>query len=219
MEVIKFYSPSTTAIPALQPIVHDLFVLRGSNKADAGKELDTQKEVVVSMLLRLVQHHQVQLQMDSKRYSILLSKYPSKSFLHLKFSFMCVLQVLEMFILVLQQCHKENEDKWKRLSRQIADVILPMIAKQQVGKCMQVYMLVMSQKFKSSCCTVRLNTVVHAASKHVYMLSSQMHLDSPEALGVLNTLFETVAPSSLRPVDMLLKSMFTTPVTMVRYLV
>lgn len=38
-----------------------------------------------------------------------------------------------MFILVLQQCHKENEDKWKRLSRQIADVILPMIAKQQVG--------------------------------------------------------------------------------------
>lgn len=42
------------------------------------------------------------------------------------------LQVLEMFILVLQQCHKENEDKWKRLSRQIADIILPMLAKQQV---------------------------------------------------------------------------------------
>ncbi|KAJ8336106.1 hypothetical protein SKAU_G00394490 [Synaphobranchus kaupii] len=129
----------THAIPALQPIVHDLFVLRGSNKADAGRELDTQKEVVVSMLLRLIQHH----------------------------------QVLQMFILVLQQCHKENEDKWKRLSRQIADIILPMIAKQQ------------------------------------------MLLDSHEALGVLNTLFETVAPSSLRPVDMLLKSMFVTPVTMV----
>uniref|UniRef100_A0A8C9W2J2 Huntingtin n=1 Tax=Scleropages formosus TaxID=113540 RepID=A0A8C9W2J2_SCLFO len=127
----------THAIPALQPIVHDLFVLRGSNKADAGKELETQKEVVVSMLLRLIQYH----------------------------------QVLEMFILVLQQCHKENEDKWKRLSRQIADIILPMIAKQQ------------------------------------------MHLDSHEALGVLNTLFETVAPSSLRPVDMLLKSMFVTPVS------
>lgn len=43
-----------------------------------------------------------------------------------------------------------------------------------------------------------------------------MHLDSPEALGVLNTLFESVAPSSLRPVDMLLKSMFTTPASMVR---
>lgn len=53
-------------------------------------------------------------------------------------------------------------------------------------------------------------------SKYICILCSQMHLDSPEALGVLNTLFETVAPSSLRPVDMLLKSMFTTPVTMVR---
>lgn len=52
--------------------------------------------------------------------------------------------------------------------------------------------------------------------KHLYVASLQMHLDSPEALGVLNTLFESVAPSSLRPVDMLLKSMFTIPVTMVR---
>uniref|UniRef100_A0A4W3JTK9 Huntingtin n=1 Tax=Callorhinchus milii TaxID=7868 RepID=A0A4W3JTK9_CALMI len=129
----------THAIPALQPIVHDLFVLRGTNKADAGKELDTQKEVVVSMLLRLIQYH----------------------------------QVLEMLILVLQQCHKENEDKWKRLSRQIADMILPLLAKQQ------------------------------------------MYLDSHEALGVLNTLFETVAPSSLRPVDMLLKSMFVMPATLI----
>ncbi|CAN2388520.1 positive regulation of aggrephagy [Pristimantis euphronides] len=128
----------THAIPALQPIVHDLFLLRGANKADAGKELETQKEVVVSMLLRLIQYH----------------------------------PVLEMFILVLQQCHKENEDKWKRLSRQIADVILPMLAKQQ------------------------------------------MHIDSHEALGVLNSLFETLAPSSLRPVDMLLRSMFVIPYTM-----
>ncbi|XP_013013172.2 huntingtin isoform X3 [Cavia porcellus] len=128
----------THAIPALQPIVHDLFVLRGANKADAGKELETQKEVVVSMLLRLIQYH----------------------------------QVLEMFILVLQQCHKESEDKWKRLSRQVADIILPMLAKQQ------------------------------------------MHIDSHEALGVLNTLFEILAPSSLRPVDMLLRSMFVTPDTL-----
>lgn len=58
-ELIKYLLFSVIAIPALQPIVHDLFLLRGSNKADAGKELDTQKEVVVSMLLRLVQYHQV----------------------------------------------------------------------------------------------------------------------------------------------------------------
>uniref|UniRef100_A0A4X2M380 Huntingtin n=1 Tax=Vombatus ursinus TaxID=29139 RepID=A0A4X2M380_VOMUR len=44
--------------------------------------------------------------------------------------------------------------------------------------------------------------------------SDQMHIDSHEALGVLNTLFEILAPSSLRPVDMLLRSMFITPNTM-----
>lgn len=42
-----------------------------------------------------------------------------------------------------------------------------------------------------------------------------MHIDSHEALGVLNTLFEILAPSALRPVDMLLRSMFVTPSTMV----
>lgn len=42
-----------------------------------------------------------------------------------------------------------------------------------------------------------------------------MHIDSHEALGVLNTLFEILAPSSLRPVDMLLRSMFVTPDSMV----
>lgn len=53
---------------------------------------------------------------------------------------------------------------------------------------------------------------------HVEMLWAlipQMHIDSHEALGVLNTLFEILAPSSLRPVDMLLRSMFVTPSTMV----
>lgn len=118
----------SAAIPALQPIVYDLFVLRGSNKADAGKELDTQKEVVVSMLLRLVQYHQVRPQRGR------LTSWDVAALGFLPWTCAtCLLQVLEMFILVLQQCHKENEDKWKRLSRQIADVILPMIAKQQVG--------------------------------------------------------------------------------------
>ena len=50
---------SIAAIPALQPIVYDLFVLRSSTKADAFKDLETQREVVVSMLLRLIQYYQV----------------------------------------------------------------------------------------------------------------------------------------------------------------
>lgn len=53
-----------------------------------------------------------------------------------------------MFILVLQQCHKENEDKWKRLSRQIADVILPMIARQQVGNHITICWLVLVRLFE-----------------------------------------------------------------------
>lgn len=48
-----------SAVPALQPIVHDLFLLRGASKSDISKELETQREVIVSMLLRLIQYHQV----------------------------------------------------------------------------------------------------------------------------------------------------------------
>ncbi|CAB1327175.1 unnamed protein product, partial [Coregonus sp. 'balchen'] len=47
----------------------------------------------------------------------------------------------------------------------------------------------------------------------VVVVENRCTWKSPE-LGRLNTLFETVAPSSLRPVDMLLKGMFTTPATM-----
>ena len=52
-----FFFPA--AVPALRPLVHDLFVLRGSSKSDANKELDTQREVVVSMLLRLIYYYEV----------------------------------------------------------------------------------------------------------------------------------------------------------------
>lgn len=51
--------------------------------------------------------------------------------------------------------------------------------------------------------------------EHLQCSIPQMHIDSHEALGVLNTLFEILAPSSLRPVDMLLRSMFVTPDTLV----
>ncbi|XP_030848870.1 huntingtin [Strongylocentrotus purpuratus] len=126
---------STHIVPALKPLVHDLFILRANNKSESAKELDTQREVVVSMLLRLI------------HYS----------------------QVLEMFTAVLQQAHRENEEKWKRLSRQVVDMILPLLARQQIN------------------------------------------LDSPAALDVLHHLLGTVAPSSLRPVDILLKALLLVP--------
>ncbi|KAK3589444.1 hypothetical protein CHS0354_020780 [Potamilus streckersoni] len=130
--------PTTHAIPALQPIVYDLFLLRGSNKSDISKDLETQREVVVSMLLRLIQYH----------------------------------QALDMFVIVLQQCHRESEERWKRLSRQVTDILLPALAKQQIN------------------------------------------LVSQKALDVLHRLFESVAPIVFRPVDILLKTLFSCPVDM-----
>ncbi|XP_014662838.1 PREDICTED: huntingtin-like [Priapulus caudatus] len=129
-------APITHAIPALQPIVVDLFAVRGTvNKADIGKELETQREVVVSMLFRLVHYH----------------------------------QVLDLFVLVLQHCHKDGEDKWKRLSRQIVDVLLPVLTNYEIN------------------------------------------LDDQAALEVLHRLFEVVAPSVFRPVDILLNTLLVPP--------
>lgn len=107
--------PDKYAIPALQPIVEDLFLLRGSNKLDSGKELDTQKEVVVSMLLRLVH-------------------YP---------------QVLDLFLAILHQSYKEGEDRWKKLSRQIVDIILPLLSKQQLHLDEQFHLDTLHRLFES----------------------------------------------------------------------
>ncbi|GAB6024871.1 hypothetical protein CHUAL_009985 [Chamberlinius hualienensis] len=91
---------TTHMIPSLLPIVEDLFLVRGIvYKSDAGKELDTQREVMVSILLR----------------------------------FICHKEVLEIFILILQQSHKENEDRWKKLSRQVIDSLLPCLIELKVN--------------------------------------------------------------------------------------
>ncbi|XP_074614489.1 huntingtin-like isoform X2 [Acropora palmata] len=89
--------PQTHAIPALQPIIYDLFVLRTAGKSDGGQGLETQREVVLSMLLRLV------------HYS----------------------EVLEMLVTVVN-CYQRDEVKWKSLSGQIIDLLLPLLANQKV---------------------------------------------------------------------------------------
>ncbi|XP_043203807.1 huntingtin-like [Amphibalanus amphitrite] len=50
--------PETYALPALRPIVEDLFVSARPSVQDA-KELEAQKEVLLSMLLRLIQYPEV----------------------------------------------------------------------------------------------------------------------------------------------------------------
>ncbi|XP_056004424.1 huntingtin-like isoform X2 [Ostrea edulis] len=91
--------PVSHAIPALRPVVYDLFLLRGGNKPDISRDLETQREVVVSMLLRLIQYY----------------------------------QTLDLLVVVLQQSKKESEDRWKRLSRQITDTLLPALTANQVN--------------------------------------------------------------------------------------
>lgn len=90
--------PDKYVIPALQAIVEDLFLLPSTNRTESRKELETQREVVVSVLLRLV-------------------RYP---------------QVLELLLAVVHHSYQEGEDRWKKFSRQLIDVILPLMSRSQV---------------------------------------------------------------------------------------
>ncbi|XP_066917148.1 huntingtin-like isoform X4 [Clytia hemisphaerica] len=59
-EVMACEQPAVThAIPALKPIVQDLFTSQSQTRPDSAKDLDTQREVIVSMLLRVVQYPEV----------------------------------------------------------------------------------------------------------------------------------------------------------------
>lgn len=48
-----------SVVRALQPVIEDLFLIRSMNKMDIGKELDAQREVIVSTLFKLVCYPQV----------------------------------------------------------------------------------------------------------------------------------------------------------------
>ena len=58
--VVKIFLFSCVlAIPALRPIVQDLFTSQSQSRPDSAKDLDTQREVMVSMLLRVVHYPEV----------------------------------------------------------------------------------------------------------------------------------------------------------------
>ena len=52
-------SPHTHAIPALRPLVVDLFLNRSSEEASNSKELEMQQDVIMMTMLRLVAYPQV----------------------------------------------------------------------------------------------------------------------------------------------------------------
>ncbi|XP_054721499.1 huntingtin-like [Uloborus diversus] len=127
--------PEKYVVRALQPVVEDLFLVRTMNKMDQGKELDAQREVIVSTLFKLVY-------------------YP---------------QVLDLFCMVVRHSRLEGEDKWRKTSRQIVDVVLPLLSRQQI------------------------------------------QIENQAQLNMLYKLLESVASNVFRPVDILLKALFSQP--------
>lgn len=51
--------PLTHCIPALEPVVEDIFLYRNKSNTTDFKELETTREVLLSMLLRLLEYHEV----------------------------------------------------------------------------------------------------------------------------------------------------------------
>lgn len=89
-------SPITHFIPAIIPIIEDIFIFRNQNNTITDiKELETTREVLFSMLLRLVEYHQV-------------------------------IDLLALVVHESKYCN-DNGERWNRWSKQIADIILPMM--------------------------------------------------------------------------------------------
>ncbi|XP_046850180.1 huntingtin-like isoform X3 [Xenia sp. Carnegie-2017] len=124
-------SARTHAVPALCPIVYDLFDTQATGRNENSKELETQREVFVSMLLRLAQ-------------------FP---------------EVLNLLVYVLA-FYRSNDEKWKKFSRQAVDTTIQLLIKQQII------------------------------------------IDDVNSLQKLESLFDSVAPIALRPIDVILKALF-----------
>nr|XP_045607422.1 huntingtin-like isoform X3 [Procambarus clarkii] len=127
--------PLSHCILALQPLVEDLFLVRSTTNTADQRELETQREVLCSMLLRLAHYH----------------------------------QVLRLISLVLSATMEANRERWRKLSRQVIDTLLPLLSKLQVN------------------------------------------LDSQDSLAAIEEVMNGVCASVYRPVDCVLKALFTSP--------
>lgn len=91
--------PLTHCIPALVPIVEDVFLARSpSSNLSEQKELETTREVLISMLLRLVEYHQI---IELLTICLTESRFNNDG---------------------------NGEEKWRRWSRSVMDTLLPMLA-------------------------------------------------------------------------------------------
>jgi huntingtin len=85
-------------IPALRHLVQDLFLYRIPAKGEPAKELDTQREVVLSTILKI-----------------------------------CLIpESIELLTLIVQSVRKDSDEKWKKTSRTVMDVVMPHVMKQSL---------------------------------------------------------------------------------------
>ncbi|KAL0105126.1 hypothetical protein PUN28_016641 [Cardiocondyla obscurior] len=128
-------------IPALAPVIEDIFLIRnGSSSVIEQRELETTRDVLIAMLLRLVEYH----------------------------------EVVELLALCLAESRfsgdGNGEEKWRRWSRLTMDTVLPILA------------------------------------------AGKIRIESEKAHVALVKLFAAISPTVFRPVDPLLKILFTTSI-------
>lgn len=149
-------SPHTHAIPALRPLVLDLFVHRSSSNDDA-RDLEMQHEVIVNTMLRLV-------------------NYP---------------QIWPLLSLVLAKYKLDNEDRWKKCSRQICDALF--------------------DSMRSSNANSRLKfSEFNGGELRAIRRYSRGYVPHVESLKQLFLLFNWLAPQVFRPIDFIILSLFET---------
>ncbi|XP_020289764.1 huntingtin isoform X2 [Pseudomyrmex gracilis] len=129
-------------IPALAPVIEDIFLVRnGSSSVIEQRELETTKDVLIAMLLRLVEYH----------------------------------EVIELLALCLAESRfsgdGNGEEKWRRWSRLTMDTVLPIMA------------------------------------------AGKLKIESEKAHIALVKLFAAISPTVFRPVDPLLKILFTASIS------
>ncbi|KAK0095114.1 hypothetical protein PV326_009203, partial [Microctonus aethiopoides] len=133
--------PMTHCIPAIIPVVRDIFISRSTSSSSLTvserTELETVREYLISMLLRLINYH----------------------------------PVIDLLAQCLYECRRDDdgEEKWRKWSRSTMDVVLSALA------------------------------------------AGKIHIECEAASIAVIKLFATVSPTVFRPVDPLLKVLFTVP--------
>ena len=142
-------SPHTHVIPALRPLVYELFI-NIKLKIENNKELELQRDVLVIALQRLIYYPSIW-----HLLSIIISKYKKEN----------------------------NEDKWKKMSRQVCDILFQNIKFEQL-------------KFNE------FNNMDNSSKKQ------NSRFFNPYLLSLKNllALFNSLCPQVYRPIDFILKS-------------